>query len=259
MLVDSHCHLDQIDLAAFDGSLDKVIEQAKQQSVDYLLCVCIDLANFPQVLAIAHRYPHISASFGIHPNEIMEQEPSMEMLLEKAAQPKVVAIGETGLDYYRSEGDITWQQERFRRHIRLARELKKPLIVHTREASEDTLRILHEERAHEIGGVLHCFTETLEVARKAIDMNFLISFSGIITFKNATALQAVVKQIPLDRMLIETDAPYLAPLPYRGKQNQPAYVYYVAQAVAALRETEMETIARITTANFFSLFEGAQR
>lgn len=256
MLVDSHCHLDQLDLTNYQGSLEKVLEEAKAQGIGHMLCVCINLEDFPQVLAIAKQYSHIDASLGLHPNDAVREEPAEDDLIALAQDPKIVAIGETGLDYYRieKESDIHNQQERFRRHIRAAKAVKKPLIVHTRQAKEDTLRIMKEEGAEEVGGVLHCFTEDWDMADRAMEQGFYISFSGIVTFKNATALQAIAKRIPLDRMLIETDAPYLAPVPHRGKSNVPAYVSYVAEYIAQLREVPLEVIAHHTTENYFNLF-----
>lgn len=254
-LVDSHCHLDQLDLAEYNGSLDKALIAAKENHVGYMLCVCIDMNNFPAVLRIAEKYDNISASVGNHPNEKQANDPSVEELILLANNPKVIAIGETGLDYYRNQdNDMTWQQERFRRHIRAAKACNKPLIVHTRNAGDDTIRILQEENAAEVGGVLHCFTDTTEIAKQALDLNFYISFSGIITFKNAYDLQQVVKEIPLDRLLIETDSPYLAPLPYRGKPNQPAYVFYVADKMAELKQVSLDMVAAQTTTNFCTLF-----
>jgi TatD DNase family protein len=201
------------------------------------------------------RFPNVFASAGVHPDDRSGEEPDIDRLSRLAAHPKVVAIGETGLDYYRVEGDTEWQRERFRTHIRAARKARKPLIVHTREAAGDTLRIMREESADAAGGVMHCFTESAEVARQAMDLNFLISFSGIVTFKNATALKDVVRELPLESMLIETDSPYLAPVPYRGKTNQPAYVRFVAEEIARLKGISIETVAKVTTANFLKLFK----
>ena len=223
-------------------------------SVTHALCVSVNLQTFPDVLAIAVRFPNIFASAGVHPDDRSGEEPDIDRLVGLADHPKVVAIGETGLDYYRVEGDTEWQRERFRTHIRAARQSRKPLIVHTREAAEDTLRIMREEAAAGVGGVMHCFTETAEVARRALDMNFMISFSGIVTFKNATALKDVAREVPLESMLIETDSPYLAPVPYRGKINQPAYVRFVAEEIARLKGISIESVASATTANFFRLF-----
>lgn len=255
MLVDSHCHLDQLDLSAYHGDLSLTLKAAADQHIDYILCVCIDLNNYPRVLDIAQTYQNIGASFGLHPNEKIPHEPDLKTLIQLASPADVVAIGETGLDYYRLEDTGDWQRERFRRHIRAARELSKPLIIHSRLAQDDTLKILREERAHEVGGVLHCFTESLSMAQQAIDLNFYISFSGIITFKNAVELQATASQLPRTRLLIETDAPYLAPVPFRGKPNEPKFVYYVAQHLAQLQQCSVDEIAATTTKNFFELFK----
>ena len=223
-------------------------------SVTHALCVSVSLETFPEVLAIAERFPNIFASAGVHPDHRSGEEPDIARLVSLAGQPKVVAIGETGLDYYRVEGDTEWQRERFRTHIRAARQSVKPLIVHTREAAADTVRVMQEEAAVEVGGVMHCFTETADVARQAMEMNFMISFSGIVTFKNATALKDVARYVPLERMLIETDSPYLAPIPFRGKINQPAYVRFVAEEIARIKAISIESVAEATTANFFRLF-----
>jgi TatD DNase family protein len=254
MLVDSHCHLNFHELA---DNLEEVLENMRRNEVSHALCVGVRLEDFPQILALAEQYPYIFASVGVHPDNKVEAEPTQARLVELAQHPRVVAIGETGLDYYRLKGDLEWQRKRFRVHIRAAIESGKPLIIHTREAAQDTLRIMAEEGAEKIGGVMHCFTETLEVARAAMAMNFYISFSGIVTFKNAVQLKDVASRIPLERMLIETDAPYLAPVPYRGKPNQPAYVKYVAEEIAALRGITPEQIAMATTANFHRLFKTA--
>lgn len=255
MLVDSHCHLDRLDLTAYNGNLSLALDAAKKADVDHILCVSIDKDNFKNVVAIAETYPNISASVGTHPTEDATLDFSYEELIAAANHPRIIAIGETGLDYYRSTGDLTWQRDRFRRHIRAAKQTNKPLIVHTRDAREDTLNILREEKAEEVGGVLHCFTENWEMAEQAISMNFYISFSGIITFQNAHALREVARHVPLDKLLIETDAPYLAPVPYRGKPNEPAYVYHVAVALAQLHNVTYEEIAERTTQNFFKLFK----
>ena len=227
-------------------------------SVTHALCVSVNLETLPEVLAIAERFPNIFASTGVHPDDRSGEEPDIARLVGLAGHPKVVAIGETGLDYYRVDGDTEWQRERFRTHIRAARQTGKPLIVHTREAAADTLRIMQEETAAEVGGVMHCFTETAEVARQAMDMNFMISFSGIVTFKNATALKDVARDVPLENMLIETDSPYLAPIPYRGRTNQPAYVRFVAEEISRIKEISIESVGEATTANFFRLFKGAR-
>lgn len=225
--------------------------------VTHALCVSVNLETFPEVLAIAERFPNIFASAGVHPDDRSGEEPDIDRLVGLADHAKVVAIGETGLDYYRVEGDTEWQRERFRTHVRAARQTRKPLIIHTREAAEDTLQIMREEAAAAVGGVMHCFTETADVARRAMDMNFMISFSGIVTFKNAIALKEVAREVPLENMLIETDSPYLAPVPYRGRTNQPAYVRFVAEEIARLKGKSIESVAEATTANFFRLFSVA--
>ncbi len=250
-LVDSHCHLN---FDPLNASLPAVLARAQENGVSHMLCVSVTLEKFPEVRALAEQHDNIFASVGVHPNERDIAEPTVEQLQALAEHPRVVAIGETGLDYYRSEGDLTWQQERFRTHIRAARAAKKPLIIHTREAPADTLRIMAEEGAGEAGGVMHCFTESWEVARRALDLGFYISFSGIITFRNADALRDVARRVPADRLLVETDCPYLAPVPFRGKTNEPAFVRYVAEQVAVVRETSPDLVAQTTTQNFFSLF-----
>ncbi|HKJ77622.1 MAG TPA: TatD family hydrolase [Gammaproteobacteria bacterium] len=258
MLVDSHCHLDRLDLKPFDGELDGALMFARDNGVGFMLCVCINLETFPRVLELARRYPDIATTVGVHPNDHPGQAVDPETLRRHAAEPEVVAIGETGLDYFRSEGDLDWQRERFREHIRVARETGKPLVVHSRDAREDTLPILEEEGAGEAGGVMHCFVDDWQTAQRALDLGFYISFSGIVTFKNAAELHEVARQVPADRMLVETDSPYLAPVPYRGKPNQPAYVRHVAEGLAELRGTTVEAIAETTTENFFRLFQGAR-
>lgn len=256
-IVDSHCHLDRLDLKKLGGDMDSVLVTARQHDVTHFLCVCIDLDNFPDVKALAARYPQVFASVGVHPNEQETREPEVGKLVELAMQDKVVAIGETGLDYFHGIGDLEWQRQRFRCHIRAARECNKPLIIHSRAAKEDTINIMREEGADKIGGVMHCFTEDWEMAQKAMELNFYISFSGIVTFRNADELREVARLVPLEKMLVETDAPYLTPVPYRGKCNQPAYVRYVAEQIADLRQENLETIARMTTENFFKLFRDA--
>lgn len=254
MFVDSHCHINFPELVT---EIDNVLAAMASNDVSHALCVSVTLEAYPEVQALALRFPNVFASAGVHPDTEEGEEPDVARLVALAADPKVVAIGETGLDYYRLKGDLEWQRDRFRRHIRAARESGKPLIIHTREAAEDTLRIMREEKAAEIGGVMHCFTETAAVADAAMEMNFLISFSGIVTFKNALALKDVARRVPLERMLIETDSPYLAPIPYRGKTNQPAYVRFVAEEIARLKGIAVEDVARATTANFFGLFKAA--
>lgn len=226
--------------------------------VTHALCVCVNLRDFPQVLALAERFPNIYASVGVHPDEPPGVEPTIDELVELARHPRVVAIGETGLDYYRQTDDVAWQRERFRTHIRAALASRKPLIVHTRSAATDTLGIMTEENAAAAGGVMHCFTESLAVARQAIELNFYISISGIVTFKNAQTLKQVVQAVPLERLLVETDSPYLAPIPFRGKRNEPAYVRQVAEEIARLRDLPLTVVAQKTSANFFSLFKLAR-
>ncbi|BBL34103.1 putative metal-dependent hydrolase YcfH [Nitrosomonas stercoris] len=254
MFVDSHCHLDFPDLA---NNLDQLLENMRANQVTHALCVGVNLAHFPRVRALAETYPNLFASVGVHPDYENTEEPTVEKLTELAEHPKVVALGETGLDYFRLKGDLEWQRDRFRCHIRAAKQSSKPLIIHTRAAAEDTLRVMEEERADEVGGVMHCFTESWEVAQRALDLNFYISFSGIVTFKNAATIKEVAKNVPLDRMLIETDSPYLAPVPHRGKTNQPAFVCHVAEEIARLREKSIVEIAAATTDNFFNLFKVA--
>jgi TatD DNase family protein len=254
MLVDSHCHLDRIDLTPFDGDLANALNFAMENGVQRFLCVAIDRGNIPDVIAIAERFDNVYASVGVHPNENDPEEVTAEELLRLADNPKVIAIGETGLDYFRSEGDLAWQHRRFRNHIAAAKESRKPLIIHSREAREDTLRLMREEGAAEAGGIMHCFVEDWATAQAAMEMDFYISFSGIVTFKNAADLREVAKQVPEERLLVETDAPYLAPVPHRGKSNQPAYVRNVAEFLAELRGEEFDALAAQTTANFNRLF-----
>jgi TatD DNase family protein len=238
--------------------MDAVRQSMQDNQVTHALCVSVTLPKFPEVLAVAEAYDNMYASVGVHPDYEDAGIVTVEELVRLADHPKVIAIGETGLDYFRLTGDLEWQRERFRTHIRAAIQAGKPLIIHTRSAAEDTLRIMREENVHQIGGVMHCFTESLEVALQAIELGFYISFSGIVTFKNAQALKEVAKAIPLDRMLVETDSPYLAPIPFRGKINQPAYVKYVAEEIARLRGISLEEVATATTQNFFKLFKLAQ-
>ena len=250
-LVDSHCHIPLIEM---EGGADAVISAALEAGVGHMLCVSVDIETFPEIKRLADSYPCISASAGVHPNSDREIELSEDILLELAEDPSVVAVGETGLDYFRSQGDLDWQRQRFRTHIRAARQINKPLIIHNRESGADVIKILTEEGADAVGGVMHCYTDNLETARQAIDLNFYISFSGIVTFRNAQALQDVARQVPLDRMLVETDSPYLAPVPWRGKQNQPAYVRHVADKIAELHEIDVTEVISSTTGNFNSLF-----
>lgn len=251
MFVDSHCHLDFPELAA---DLPAVLEAMAASQVTHALCISINLPEMPAVVRLANDHAQLYASVGVHPDVESAAEPSAEQLVTLAAQPKVVAIGETGLDYYRLSGDLSWQRARFRTHIRAARDCGKPLVIHTRAAADDTLAIMREEGAGEAGGVMHCFTESWDVAAAALDLGFYISFSGIVTFKNAQALKDVARRVPLERMLIETDAPYLAPVPFRGRTNQPAYVRYVAEEIARLRGVALDEIAAATSVNFFRLF-----
>jgi TatD DNase family protein len=256
-LVDSHCHLDFPEL---HGALPQLLERMAAAHVGWALCAGVTLERFPVVLDIAHRHQNIYAAVGVHPDTDEEQaeEPTVERLLSLASDPKVIAIGETGLDYYRLTGDLEWQRQRFRVHIQAARQCRKPLIIHTRSASTDTLRLLQEEQGREVGGIFHCFTEDLDTARAALDLGFHISFSGIVTFKNAKALKEVARFVPLERMLIETDAPYLAPTPHRGRTNEPSFVLHVAEEIARLRDLELEEVGAATTANFFRLFPTAK-
>jgi len=252
MLVDSHCHLNFPELA---GKIDEALALMRDNRVTHALCVSVTLQEFPQVRALAEQFPHIYGSVGVHPDYPDVPVVTEEELVNLADHPKIVAIGETGLDYFRIKDDCEWQRERFRTHIRAARQSRKPLIIHMREAAADTLRIMREERAGEVGGVMHCFTESWEVAQSAMDLGFYISFSGIVTFKNARALKDVAKRVPLDRMLIETDAPYLAPVPFRGKTNEPGLVRYVAEEIARLRDIPLDQVAAATSSNFFRLFK----
>jgi TatD DNase family protein len=254
MLVDSHCHLNFPELSA---NIDEVRVAMSENGVGHALCISVTLQDFPQVLALAEKYPNFFASVGVHPDYESEPFFSTETLVKLAQHPKVIAIGETGLDYFRLTGDLEWQRERFRIHIRAAINSHLPLVIHTRASAEDTLRIMQEEGAQKVGGVMHCFTETLDVALRAIEMGFYISFSGIVTFKNASALKDVAQHVPLNRILVETDSPYLAPIPFRGKTNQPAYVKYVAEEVARLKSISLEELTETSTRNFFRLFKKA--
>lgn len=254
MYIDSHCHLNFPELAQ---NLDECLENMRRNAVTHALCVGVSLEKFPEVRALAEQHGNLYASVGVHPDHEMDAEPTQAQLEQLAQHPRVVAIGETGLDYFRLKGDLEWQRERFRTHIRAARACAKPLIIHTREAAADTLRLMREEGASAAGGVMHCFTESLEVAEAAMEMGFYISFSGIVTFKSAVTVKEVARHIPLERMLIETDSPYLAPVPYRGKTNQPAYVKHVAEEIAKLRGVSAEEIGRATSTNFHRLFRTA--
>ena len=257
MFIDSHCHLD---FPEFQSRLPEVLGNMHSAKVTHALCVSVDLPDFHNVLKLAQDHPNLYASVGVHPDYEDTPEPTLEFLVETALKhPKIIAIGETGLDYYRmgdrSYESMEWQRERFRTHIRASIASKKPLIIHTRSASEDTIKILKEEGAQQIGGVMHCFTESYDVARAAMEMGFFISFSGIVTFKSAKELQETCKQVPLDRMLIETDSPYLAPIPYRGKTNEPAWVSKVGEFIADLKGVSVESLAQQTSNNFFECFQ----
>ena len=254
MLVDSHCHLDRLDLKPYNNDFACFMQEAKNQHLEHLLCIAIDLESYPVMLDLVADYQQISLSVGVHPNVDEGHEPSVDELIALGKNSKVVAIGETGLDYFRSSGDLDWQQQRFRRHIQAAKVLNKPLIIHTREAKQDTLSILQEENVSEVGGVIHCFTEDWQFAQQALDLNFYISFSGIVTFNSAKAIQEVAQKVPANRFLIETDSPYLAPVPHRGRPNYPTYVRHVAEQIAKLRGVSFEDIAMHSTANFYRLF-----
>lgn len=254
MLIDSHCHLNFPDLAQ---RLPEVLANMAEAGVDKAIAISVSRQSFEEVHAIAQNHPNIYATVGIHPDDPEAEEFSLEELLERAARPKVVGIGETGLDYHWCKGDLAWQHRRFANHILAANESGLPLIVHTRDAADDTMRMLREHRAH--GGVIHCFTEDMRVAKLALDLGFYISFSGIVTFKNAKSIQEAAQYVPLDRMLVETDAPFLAPVPKRGKPNEPAYVRHTAEFVAQLRGDSLENIAAATTDNFFKLFDKIPR
>lgn len=252
MLVDSHCHLDFPELRE---RLPEVLDNMAAAAVEHALCISVTLEDWPGVAALAAAHPErLSASVGVHPDSAGVQEPTVPQLVELAGTRGIVGIGETGLDYFRASGDLAWQRERFRTHIRAARECGKPLIVHTRAARQDTLRIMREERAGEAGGVMHCFTEDWDTASAALDLGFHISISGIVTFKNAATVRDVASRVPLERLLVETDSPYLAPVPNRGKTNEPAWVAHVAAAVAELRGLALDQLAAATTANYYRLF-----
>lgn len=258
MYIDSHCHLNFPDLTA---QLPDVLTRMQSNRVDHALVVSVNLRDWPGLMALVEAHPHLHASVGVHPDNDAEDadsaEPTLDDLLGRAAHPKVVAIGETGLDYYRLSEPLDWQRDRFRTHIRAARQTGLPLIIHTRSAADDTIRLMREEQADR--GVMHCFTESWDVARAAMDLGFYISFSGIVTFKNAVALQDVARKVPLDRMLIETDSPYLAPVPYRGKLNDPSKVIHVAEKIAELRGVPASVIEQATADNYFTLFNKIKR
>jgi TatD DNase family protein len=257
-LVDSHCHVNFQD---FEGDLGDVMQRAENMNVKYMLCVSVDLATIPDIISLTEEYPNVFASVGMHPNlEMVEgRNPTIDNLYNASMHSKVIAIGETGLDYYRSSGDLAWQRKRFRLHIECAKMIPLPLIVHTRNAREDTMDILVEEKAKDCGGVMHCFTENWNMAKRALDLGFYISISGIVTFKKSDELREVAKKIPLDRLLIETDAPYLAPEPNRGRRNEPSFVTDTAQSLSQLRGESYGKLCEATTDNFFRLFSKASR
>ena len=257
MLIDSHCHLDRVSLKAYGKDFGRFMAETLASGVGRMLCVSIDLETYPKMRALVDPYPQVSVSVGVHPNEVNRREPAPGELVALAADPRNVAIGETGLDYYRSEGDLAWQQERFRHHIAAARACGKPLIIHSREARTDTIRILREEGAAQVGGVLHCFTEDWAMASQALDLGFYISFSGILTFPGADELRQVASRLPLDCLLIETDSPYLTPVPFRGRPNEPRYVAQVAVCIAGLRAMATEDLIAATHDNFQRLFRPA--
>ena len=254
MLTDSHCHLDRIDLSPYQNDFSCFMQEANASQLEHMLCIAIDLESYPAMRELVSGYESISLTVGVHPNVTDGKDPEIGELIELGRNQGVVGIGETGLDYYRSDGDLTWQQDRFRTHIRAAKTLKKPLIIHSRDAKEDTLQILEEEGAGEASGVIHCFTEDWDMAKRALDLNFYISFSGIVTFNSAKEIKEVARKIPADRFLIETDSPYLAPVPYRGKPNYPTYVRYVAEHIAELRNSCINKIAEQSTQNYYNLF-----
>lgn len=256
MFVDSHCHLDFSDLRQ---DLPQILEQMQSNQVEHALCVSINLPDWPALLEMVEQHQCLSASVGVHPDYQNTPEPSVEQLVDMARHPKVVAIGETGLDYYRLSEPLDWQRERFRVHIRAARQSELPLIIHTRSASADTIRLMQEEGAQHCGGVMHCFTESWEVAQQALDLGFYISMSGIVSFKNAVEIQEVATKVPLDRLLIETDSPYLAPVPFRGKRNDPSKVMHVAEKIAQLRGLSVDEIGQTTSDNFYRLFHKVAR
>lgn len=258
MIVDSHCHLNILPVEQV-GTVDEVLAKAHELGVERLLCVAINPQQWSEVIALAERYPQVYAAIGVHPCEAPEVVVSDADLIAVASHPKVIAIGEVGLDYFHfnasGDEDMGWQHARFKQHIAVAKQLNKPLIIHTRHSTPDCLAILAEQNAQEVGGIMHCFVEDLATAEQAMALNFYISFSGIVTFKNATDLKAVAKAVPLERLLVETDAPYLAPVPYRGKTNQPGYTRYVVEEIARLKGLSFDAVAQATTANFNRLFK----
>ena len=255
MFVDSHCHLNMLDLKPYEGDLSVLIEKAKIKGIEHILCVGVDLVHAQTIIEIAERFKNVSASVGLHPSEKVNHEPTAQEIIELADHPRVVAVGETGLDYYYNNSGLEIMRDRFRSHIRAALKLRKPLIIHSRSAPIDTIQIMQEEDAKTVCGVMHCFTESWNMAKQALELGFYISFSGIVTFKNATNVAEVAKRIPIEKILIETDAPYLTPVPYRGKKNEPQYVRYVAEYIAKLKNITADEIARKTTENYFNLFK----
>ena len=254
MYIDSHCHLDRVDLKHFDDSFEQLMQSVKEHQVERMLCVSINLEDYPSMRALAEDYPQVDFSVGVHPSDAKEHRARKDQLIQLASDKRVLAIGETGLDYYYSKESLNQQQASFREHIQVARQLNKPLIVHTRDARDDTIEILRDEKANECGGVLHCFTESWEMAAQALELGFYISFSGIVTFKNAQDLRDVAQQVPADRFLIETDSPYLAPVPHRGKKNNPGWVGHVAECLAEVRGVSVDEIARQSSDNYRRLF-----
>ncbi|MDD2863603.1 MAG: TatD family hydrolase [Methylococcales bacterium] len=255
MFVDSHCHLDRLDLKPYENDFTVLMQHIRERKIEHLLCISIDLEHYGAMRELVAGYDEISVTVGVHPNENEGHEPTVDELIELGKDEKVIGIGETGLDYFRSEGDLTWQKDRFRNHIHAAKALNKPLIIHTREAGQDALDMLEAENASDVGGIIHCFTEDWEFAKRALDLNFYISFSGIVTFNSAKQIQDVAKKVPADRFLIETDSPYLAPVPHRGRPNYPQYVTHVAQTVADLRGISLDSVAELSTKNFYTLFK----
>ena len=254
MFIDSHCHLHMLDLSPYKGDLGALIEKAKSMGVEHILCVCVNLEHAKNIIEVANYFENVSASVGLHPSEKVQHEPSIHEIIELADQSKVVAIGETGLDYYYNRSGLEKMRNRFRRHIQAAKKLKKPLIIHSRNARMDTMKIMKEESAQSVGGVMHCFTESWEMAKQIMKLGFYISFSGIVTFKNTNNIAEVVKKVPLEKMLIETDAPYLAPVPHRGKKNEPKYLPHVAVRIAQLKNVLLDKVAKKTTENYYHLF-----
>lgn len=256
MFIDSHCHLD---FPEYSENFSLYLENMKKLGVTHALCISVDKADFPKVKQLADNHPNLYATVGVHPDYVDTEEPTIEWLVQEASSQKVIGIGETGLDYFRlgdkSVFDYEWQRDRFRTHIRAARKVNKPLIIHTRSSASDTIKIMKDEGADKVGGVMHCFTESTEIAKEAIDLGFFISFSGIVTFKNAVSLQETCKEIPLERILIETDSPYLAPTPYRGKVNQPAWVYHVAEFIGNIKGITTDEVGKVTSENFQKLFK----